>query len=156
MTALVEAMSADTLRDLLDAYFVEVLNSVPDGEDDLYTLLSNIGTTLKSLTYGSEDDSASVFAEELYKFRMWFLFDSRVICRDMINDADREISLFEALTNYRAQSVSEEEYSFDFEEALDYTLEEYIVSLGSIVEDGYGDGDDYDEDEDYRDPDDDI
>ncbi len=161
LTELAAAMEPDVLSELVGGYFEDLLKFVPDDEDDLYTLLSNIGTTLSSLAEGREDDSARSFAEELYKFRTWYLFDSRVQCTDLSEGVEREVTLIEALTNYRVQSFTDNEYTFDFSAALDYPLEEYIVSLGSLMEDDYGDGnyeDDgehYDRDEDglnYYDP----
>ena len=152
LAALVEAMDQDVLAELVGGYFEEIEGAVPDGEDELFLLLDNIGTTLQSLAAGNEDDGIRIFAEELYRFRVWYLFESHVICKRLDDGAESEVSLFEALTNYRAQSLTEEDYSFDFAETLDYQLEEYVVSLSSIIEDNYGDGDSYGEEEDYCDP----
>ena len=139
---LVEGMDPEVLPELVEGYFEDVMKFVPDGESDLYTLLQNIATTLSTLSAASEEDSARVFAEELYKFRSWYLFDSTVLIKDLADDSEREIPLMEALTSYRAQNFTDEDYLFDFSDALDYSLDEYIVSLGSLAE--YGDGDDYD------------
>jgi len=155
LNALVEGMEPDSLSELLEGYFEEILKSVPDGEDDLYTLLLNISVTLQSLSTGNEEDGMSIFAEELYKFRSWYLFENSVICEDRSDGSEREIPLSEALTNNRVQNFTDDDYLFDFSGALDYQLDEYIVSLGDIIEDSYGDGDEEEEDDDYRDPDDD-
>ena len=170
---LAEGMDPDVLHELLGSYFEDVLKAVPDGEDELYTLLINIGNTLQAMARGGVDGAGEdadadvgrelelddeeggfrVFAEELYKFRSWYLAEEFVYCTDLADGLQREITLFEALTNYRVQSHTGEDFEFDFGGALDYPLEEYIVSLGAIIEDDYGDGDTYGEDEDYRDPD---
>jgi len=153
LTALVEGMEPEVISELLEGYFDEILKSVPDGEDELYTLIMSIGGTLQTLSAGSEEDSMGVFAEELNKFRSWYLFEDCVICEDLSEGAEREIPLIEALTNIRAQNFTDEDFAFDFSGALDYQLDEYIVSLGAIIEDSYGNGDEEDEDDDYRDPD---
>jgi len=154
LAELTEEMDGGTLNDLVTGYFEEVLKYVPDGEDELYTLLTNIGTTLGTLASQIESDTMGTFAEELYRFRTWYLFESRVLCTELNEGTENELSLFAALTNYRVQNISGEEYEFDFIDALDFPLEEYIVSMDSIMEDDYGDGS-YEEDDCYCDKGDD-
>ena len=151
LNALAEKMDPEALSELIGGYFEDILKFVPDGENDLYTLLININTTLESLSSGGEDDAMHMFSEELYKFRSWYLFDHCVLCTNLADGTESEITLFEALTNYRVQNFTDDDYAFDFLGALDYPLDEYIVSLASIIEDGYGDEDGYDEDLDYGD-----
>lgn len=146
LNALVEGMEPEILSELIEGYFEDILKFIPDGEDELYTLLSNICTTMKTLSAMSEEDHAHAFTEELYKFRSWYLFDSRVLCTDQAEGTEREFVLMEALTNYRAQNFTDDDCIFDFSETLDYQLDEYIVSLDSLFEDDYDDDDDYDED----------
>ncbi|MDR3363801.1 MAG: hypothetical protein LBS91_02445 [Clostridiales Family XIII bacterium] len=155
LAKLIEGMEADVLSELTESYFEDILKFVPDDESELYTLLSNISTTLSALAQSAEDDAAQTYAEELFKFRAWYLIDSRVICTENSDGTEKEIPLMEALTNYRLQNFTHEDYSYDFSDARDYPLEEYIVSLGNLLEDDYGDGDIYGEDEDYRDMDED-
>ena len=147
LAILSEGMEPAVISELVGGYFDDTLSFVPDDEEDLYTLLSNISRTLQSLPLGSDEDASHLFAEELYKFRSWYLFDHCVICTDLSEAKESEISLFEALTSYRSQNFTDEEYEFDFSGALDYPMDEYIVSLSSIIED-----DDYeyeDDDDDY-------
>ena len=155
LAELVEGMEAEVLSDLVSGYFEDILTAVPDGEDELYTLLTNIGATLGSLAMSGEEDAARIFADELSRIRTWYLFEDHVVCTELGEGTERALSLFEALADYRAQSLSDEEFAFDFTEALDFQLDEYIVSFSSILEDDYGDGDTYGEYEDYRDMDDD-
>jgi len=155
---LVEGMEPDILSELVEGYFEDIIKFVPDGEDELYTLLYNIARTLTTLANSGEDDSARVFTEELYKFRSWYLFESTVLIKGLADGSEREVPFMEALTAYRVQNFTDDEFLFDFSDALDYQLDEYIVSFGALAEDSYDDGDDYDgsfeEDEDYRDTDD--
>jgi len=151
LSALVQGMDPDVLSELLGGYFDDILKFVPEGEDDLYTLLSNIGTTLGTLAGSGEEDAAFLFAEELYKFRSWYLFDHNVSCTNLADGSEREVALIEALTDSRAQSFGDgAEFSFDFSGALDYPLEEYIVSFSSLIDKDFDD-DDYDEDDDEDD-----
>jgi len=141
LVALAEGMEPDALSELVEGYFDDIIKFVPDGEDDLYTLMHNIGTTLTSLATGGEEESMRIFAEELYKFRSWYLFDSAVLMRELSEDTEREIPLMEALTACRVQNFTDDDYAFDFSGALDYRLDEYIVSLGSLVDDDYDEED---------------
>ena len=150
LNALSGEMEPEVLTELIEGYYEDILKFLPDGEDELYTLLLNISTTLKTLAAGSEEDSARTFTEELYKFRSWYLFDSRVFCTDQTAGTEHEVPLMEALTNYRAQNFTDDDYAFDFSEALDYPLDEYIVSLDALYDDNY---DDYDDEDDYADQD---
>ena len=154
LTALVEGMEPDTLPELVEGYFDDIMQFVPDGEDDLYTLLQNIGTTLTTLAGNGDEDSTRTFAEELYKFRSWYLFDSIVLMKELAEETEREIPIMEALTTCRVQNFTDDEYIFDFSGALDYRLDEYIVSLSSLGGEAYDDYEDEDEDEDYDDQDD--
>ena len=151
LAALFEGMEPDALSGLIGGYFEDILNFVPDGEDELYTLLSNIGTTLQSLSAHNEDDALRVFAEEFYKFRTWYVSDPCVLCTNITESAELELTLIEALTNSRVQNFTDDDYYFDFAGALDYPLDEYIVSVSSLLEDDYDGG--YDDGGDYRDAD---
>lgn len=153
LISLVEGMEGDVLSELVEGYFEDVLKFVPDEEEELYMLISNIGTTLSSLAQNiSDEDGVTTFVEEFYKFRTWYLIESAVLCVNNEEGAEREMPLMEALTEYRVNSFTEEDCTYDFSGALDYPLEEYVVSLNPQLEDDYGDGDFYGEDEDYRDP----
>ena len=158
LAALIEGMDPETLAEMIEGYFDEIMKFVPDCEGELYTLLQNISTTLVSLAGATEDDSSHTFAEELYKFRSWYMFESTVLTKELAEGTEREIPLMEALTTYHVQNFTDDDFLFDFSDALDYHLDEYIVSLSSLAADSYDDGDEYDgsyeEDEDYHDPDD--
>lgn len=157
LVMLFEGMENDVLSEMIEGYFDDIMKFVPDCEGELYTLFQNISTTLVSLASANEEDSANVFAEELYKFRSWYMFESSVLTKELSEGTEREIPLMEALTAYRVQNFTDDDFIFDFSDALDYHLDEYIVSISALSQDSYDDGDDYDgsfeDDEDYLDPD---
>ena len=148
---LIDGIDEGGLAELTEGYFDDLLRFVPDEEAELYTLLQAIGTTLTTLAQNEEpeetDSDSLVYADELYKFRNWYIFDSCVISVDREEGAQTEIPLMEALTNYRVRNFVEDEYQYDFSNALDYPLDEYIVSLSSISDDDDEDDDDEDEDD---------
>jgi hypothetical protein len=145
-----EEVESDTLAELTDSYFDELLESVPDDETDLYTLLQTIGRALSGLSLMPEHDEATAsYADEFLKFRTWYAFESEVRCEKIDpDDATEEIvvSLMHALAMYRAQHLSDDEYVFDFSDALDYPIDEYAVMLENLPdedeeEDAYDDHD---------------
>jgi hypothetical protein len=153
--ALVAAAEPDTLGELTESYFEDVLQFVPDDATDLFTLLQTIETTLASLGQAAGDEESSrLCAEELCKFRNWYLFEGRVRREDLAEGGESELSVMEALADCRLQNLDGGDYVYDFSEALDYPIDEYIISLTSLLEDDYGDGD-VDEWQDYNDPDED-
>jgi len=156
LAALIEGMDHEVISEMIEGYFDDIMKFVPDGEGELYTLLQNISTTLVSLAGGGDDDSAHMLAEELYKFRAWYMFESSVLTKELAEGTEREIPLMEALTAYRVQNFTDDDFLFDFTDALDYHLDEYIVSVSALAADSYDDGDEYDgsyEDDDYPDHD---
>ncbi|GHU66595.1 hypothetical protein AGMMS49983_16550 [Clostridia bacterium] len=141
---LVAGLDEGVLAELTEGYFEDLLRFVPDEEADLFTLLQSIGTTLATLAQedSETEEGGAAYAEELYKFRNWFLFENRVIRIDRDEHDQSEIPLMEALTNYRVRNFVEDDYDYDFSEALDYPLNEYIVSLSALADDEEEDDDD--------------
>ena len=147
LSVLVEGMDHSVLAELTSGYFEDILQFVPEGEDEVYTLLYNINTTLQTMAENGEDETLRLFSEELYKFRSWYLLEPSVLCVNHTEGTEEEITLFEALTNNRSKNFTDDDFVFDFEGALSYQLDEYIVSLSSLLNEDYDD-DSYDESED--------
>jgi hypothetical protein len=141
LSQIFEEVESDALAELTDGYFEELLESVPDEEAELYTLLQTIGRALSGLALMPEHDEATAnYADEFLKFRTWYAFESEVRCEsvdpdDTADESDETVvTLMQALALYRAQHLSDEEYVFDFSDALDYPIEEYAVMLENLPE----------------------
>jgi hypothetical protein len=150
LAQLFEEADNDALAELTDNYFEEMLENVPDDEAELYTLLQTIGRALTGLAQIPDPDEATAnYADEFMRFRTWYTFESEVRCR-RVDDAEDEgeiiVPLLQALSMYRAQHLSDEEYTYDFADALDYPIDEYVMLLDSFA--------DADMDEPYDDVDD--
>jgi hypothetical protein len=141
-------IDSDVLTELTEGYFEDILKYIPDDAVDFYTLLSTIGQTLVSLAGSDDLDNSSIYAEEFYKFRNWYTFDSEVHCTQISNNTIVECTISQALTLYRLENLNEEEYEYDFSDCLDYSLDEYIVNVASLSDD------DIEADEPYDDIDD--
>ena len=126
-------VDADVLTELTEGYFEDVLKYVPDDATEFYTLLTQIGQTLASVASSIQsDDNHEVYAEEFYKFRNWYTFDSEVHCVKISDDTEVDCPISQALTLFRLENLNEEEYRYDFSDVLDYPLDEYIVNVSSL------------------------
>lgn len=146
-------VDSETLADLTDGYFEEILLVMPDDSIDIYTLFSTIRQSLLGLAKTSTTrDERVLYVDELYKFRTWYTFDSLVHCKRLKDNAMKEATICEALALYRIEKLSEEQYSYDFSECLDYKIDEYTLTLNTKIVQGYDEIlEDDDEEELYED-----
>lgn len=131
------------LAELLDSYFEDVLKGIPDEETDLYTLISTIRQSLLGLVTSGLGKGRASFADELFRFRTWFTFESIVHCENTEDGITSDLPVLEALTLYRLEQLGEETYRFDFSDCLDYPLEEYTITISRKLETA-GNDTDYD------------
>ena len=126
------------LTELLETYFEDVLQGIPEDSLDFYTLMTTIRQSLLGLSMSaSQSDQRRFFAEELFRFRVWYVFDSVVYCKSKTGGPASAIPVCEALALYRLEKLGEEAFEYDFSEAMDYSLDEYSISFPySIKEDG--------------------
>ena len=147
---LLSGVDGENLSELVQTYFNEMLEKIPDKSVDIYTLLSTIGMSLAGLAKSlDEQSSVSILAEEMNRFRRWYMLETEVVCKDVTTGKMVTVPLSEALVMYRLESLSGDEYSYDFDSCLDYQLDEYVVSFGDIVSASFEDSDNYD-DEDHN------
>jgi hypothetical protein len=149
LSQIFEETDNDALVELTDGYFEELLESVPDEESDLYTLLQTINRALSGLALMPDpDETATNYADEFLRFRTWFVFESEARCEKIDAEEDESeiiVTLMQALAMYRAQRLNDEEYRYDFSEVLDYPLDEYALTLEALGEDEEEPYDDRDE-----------
>ncbi|MBR4150009.1 MAG: hypothetical protein IKR08_01345 [Firmicutes bacterium] len=131
-------IKSDTALELLGNYFEELENSIPEGEDDLESL---IDTVKQQLTDYAEDlenpDSRRDMARELYKFREWY-HDAEGASVD-----GNECSVMEALYENRADGLLGGSHRFAFPGTEKYELGELTFRLGSFEKiDVVGDAED--------------
>lgn len=116
------------LSEITDNYFEDILSGIPNDSILLYSLMQIIRHGLCDLAKEDEGSKErAIFIEELFNFRQWFLFDSKVNCLDRLNDQIIELSLFNALILYRSEKLGEDNYDYDFSNCLDYKTENLIM-----------------------------
>lgn len=146
--AVLKEVDSDTLNELLDSYFDDILQGIADDASDFYTLMTLIRQCLMGLAAGiSSHDSRRLFVDELFRFRTWYTFDSLVHCKSKSDGLTSDLPVVEALALYRLEKLGEEKYEYDFSECLDYPLEEYVMPFPYSMKDEDNEEDDEIEDE---------
>jgi len=147
--------SPETLAEIISLYFEDILTGVHDDGVEFYTLLTTIQKSLEGLAEKSSDpDVRRYFAEELYRFRNWY--NEQGLIKIQYLRPDKQIqsnTILEALSLYRVQKFVDEEYAYDYQDALDYPIDDYAMSLSYTVDMGrtHDSGDDDDLDQIYED-----
>lgn len=140
-------VDSETLVELTDNYFDEVLQGMPDDSIEIYTLLNTIRQALLGLAKTSQTrEDRVLYIDELYRFRIWYIFDSVVYCKR--DNTTKQVTLIEALSLSRLEKLNEEQYSYDFSECLDYEIDEYSLTIDATIDEDYDDMMDEDEDDD--------
>jgi hypothetical protein len=117
------------LTGLIDCYFEDVLKGIPDEAADFYILVSTIWQCLKGLATKDPGKDRYAFAEELFRFRNWYTFDSEVHCKKDKDGCAYELPILEALTLNRLEQLGEDSYSYDFARCMDYPMDEYAMYI---------------------------
>lgn len=117
------ALDSDTATTLIENYFEEFNNAIPDTDDDFVMLVDNVKQALL-LAAENIEDSRRVFAEQLYYFREWLHKpDGAVVDK-------KPMSVLDAVTEHRAEKLGGESHKYIFTSVADYELEELSLSLG--------------------------
>jgi hypothetical protein len=116
------------LSEITDNYFEDIISGIPDDSLLLYSLLQTIRHGLCDLA--KEDEGSrerAIYIEELFNFRQWLLFDSKVNCKNRDTAEILELSLFNALMLYRSEKLGLDIYDYDFRNCLDYKTENLMM-----------------------------
>ncbi|MDD6154268.1 MAG: hypothetical protein PUB39_01725 [Eubacteriales bacterium] len=158
VVSLLKDTDMEELSSILDEYFSQMEDDIPDDEDELYTLVDNIGRAFMALVRnisesregGSDeyeaDESEQALAEEIEKFHNWYSIEEDVVKRDE-DGGESGVTMSEALFSIRGEKYGADEAEYDFSGALDYELSDYVMDIaGSVDMTGVPAGDYDDED----------
>ena len=119
---------------LFDDYFEEIMDFIPEEETEVYSLFTNIRRSLGGMLKNADEVSTEAkIAEELERFRKWYSMDSKVYLTGVKDMSEREDTLRDALFTKRMEALGGEKYYYDFTEAMDYPLEEYVMTFGDMI-----------------------
>ena len=134
-------VDTDLLAEHIGSYFDQVEEAVPDEEAEFYTLQENLRKELTGLaeTCSScdtdEDRERSIMdlAEEIVRFHEWYI-DSDLVTATSEDTGDQDsLSVRDALFRARGEKFTGETYRYDFEDALDYELSEYVMQFSDLM-----------------------
>ena len=135
MYRLFEEADKTMIEELLNDYFEDILDGLPDNSGEIFSLLHQIKLSLTGLIAGAEDDSdLRRFTDEFHKFRNWYSQDSEVELTPDCGGAPLYHSVRDAITASRVEKLGGEKYSYDFENALDYQLDSYTVPFSDLAQ----------------------
>lgn len=138
---LVKGVPEGAFAELIEGYFTETLEACPDTEIEIYSLLETIKRALIGLSENLLEENEYVFfADEISRFRDWFVFDSKVSVQPKDSETVKHMPIIESLVVSRLEKLGGVENDYDFSEALDYPLDEFIMSLAAAPgeEEDYG------------------
>lgn len=148
MYQLFKDIDMKTMADLLNTYFDDILEAVPDDALEVYTLIDSVKMSMIGMAKNiSEETDIVRFAEQFTGFRNWYSIDSQVFVCEVGNYGDEKcVNMRDALTLSRCEELGGEKYEYTFEEALTFEMDEYSMSFADLVND-----EDTDYNDDYED-----
>lgn len=136
---LLNEVEGHLLSEMTDNYFEDLLSGIPDDAMHFYSLLQTIKHGLCDLAKEDEGSKErAVYIEELFNFRNWLIFDSRVKCLDKSTNILEVMPIFEALILFRSEKLGNDKMDYDFSECMEYRTDNFILEES-----------DEDDDEDY-------
>ncbi len=120
--------------ELIEDYFEDILEGLPEDSGEIFSLLHQIKLALTGmiLNCGDENDMRR-FADEFARFRNWYSINSDVELEPCDGGDIMHHSLRDAITASRLEKLGGEKYRYDFENALDYELDGYTVSMADLM-----------------------
>ena len=131
---LVSELDKDEAAGLFDDYFEEIMDFIPEAETEVYSLFTNIRRSLTGMLKNADEVSTEAkIAEELERFRRWYSMDSKVYLQETSGLKEHDETLRDALFTKRMEALGQGKYFYDFTEAMDYPLEEYVMTFGDMM-----------------------
>ncbi len=132
----------DLIREHIEGYFDQMQESVPAEETEFYTLFENLKKELTGLAEtcasecgGEEYERAFMeLTDEMVRFHDWYVDGSLVGCVNDETGEEETLSVRDSLFRVRAEQFTDERYRFDFTDALDYELSEYVMQFSDLMD----------------------
>lgn len=134
---LFDGADKEILSELFGNYFEDLLQSVPEEETALYTLLDSVKMALIGMCRNLEEEQDLVLlADEFYRFRNWYSMDSSVLVVTMepAEIQETELPMRDALALVRLEKLGGEKYEYSFDGALDFEMDQYTMSFADLMQ----------------------
>ena len=134
-------VDTDLLAEHAGTYFDQMQDAVPDDEAEFYTLVENMRKEMTGLAEAcssgdeEEDRERAVMdlADEIVRFHEWYIDPCLVTAVNEDTGVEDSLSVRDALFRARGEKFTEEAYRYDFEDALEYELSEYIMQFSDLM-----------------------
>lgn len=121
-------------EELLQDYFEDILEGLPENSGEIFSLLHQIKMSLIGMiSHAGDDSDMRRFTDEFYRFQTWYSHESEV---ELQSEEGRLLyhNVRDAITAARLEKLGGDKYRYDFENALDYQLDSYIMSFSELAE----------------------
>ena len=138
---LLEEIDAGVLAELFENYFEDLTGHIPDTDVDIFNLLEAEKRTLIDLSGnkgGEEENGLRKLADEIERFHTWYSLTANCVCTDPGTGESEVLPLRDAAARYRYARLDGKDLGIDFDDALDFEVEDYIVSFGELAEGSLG------------------
>ena len=135
MYQLFKDIDMEIMADLLNNYFDDILEAVPEDAMEVYTLLDSVKMSMIGMAKNIGDETDTVrFAEQFAAFRNWYSIDSQVYLAEIGNYENEQcVCMRDALTMHRCEELGGEKYEYTFDEALNFEMDEYSMSFADLI-----------------------
>ncbi|MEG0829215.1 MAG: hypothetical protein RSD88_01150 [Anaerovoracaceae bacterium] len=125
-----------TFAQLINSYFEEALESLPEDAMNIYTLLDTAKMSFIGMANHIEKEGDLVLlSEEFARFKTWYALDSKVkvISLDKQNRLSKETSVRDAIVLARLERLGQEQFEYIFSGALDFKLDQYTIDFADLA-----------------------
>lgn len=143
MYQLFDEAENDMIAELLNSFFEDVTNGLPEDAGEIVSLMEQIRMSLEGIIMNADEESElRKFTDEFHRFRNWYAEESEVVLLPENGGASLYQCMRDAITTARMEKLGGDKYRYNFENALDYELDSYTMSFNDLVaaEDDYNDG----------------
>ena len=123
----------DSVSDIIETYFDDILDSLSSESMGLTSIFENEKKALIGLLRNGEE-SISHFVSELEKFREYFSINREVEIYDDNNEDKYMSSVLDALFTIREGKIDGSNHRYNFNNVLDYEIDEYIMSFSDLID----------------------
>ena len=122
--------------EMAEGWFDEIIGHLPDEAGDIENILEEEKKYILAMAgYADkgEENAPSKLWIEIERFRKWFTLTENCTIHDHKIGESYPSTLSEAIAEHRYSKISNHNIGFDFSDAGDYEVEEYIVMLGDLI-----------------------
>lgn len=135
MYQLLSRVDMKNLSQLLNDYFEDILNFVPDHAMELYTMLDTVKLALMGMAAHIEEERDLVYlSDEMHRFHNWFVMEEGIQAIEQSDTGSRQdVSVRDAIALSRMENLGGEKYDFYVEDIPDFTMDQYTVSFADLA-----------------------